>query len=429
MWYGVSKMEILHLSTYCNENNKEFPHIFLHENMLEMGWDSRIVCLRGDYEGKAAYKLDKNALIRKKVNSSRIVRKVIFGLGSKDSYYYYPEWNLDRVSYKEILKEVDFMPQYIFVYWNKFSFNQKLLYELQRETGAKIIYVPLDMALFTGGCHYSLGCKQYESGCGNCPALIYPTSKYLAKHTFNYKKKYVELSDIEILSGSEELSEQIRNSALLKEKNLYEFILGQDEEIFSPVIDTHGLKKKYGLNSEAYVIFFGATNLEVKRKGMKYLLEALEYLKDLVLGTELESKIELIVAGNTIEDLKFPFKYTYTGFLSDKRDLAELYQIADVFVSPSIEDSGPLMVNQSILSGTPVVSFDIGIAKSLVINGETGHKVPVKESFQLAEGIFSVLTSPSLPKMKENCRKLGMEKLSKKSTRKTLIDLFDNKFN
>lgn len=419
-------MKVLHLSTYCNEDNKEFPHIFYHHNMLEMGYDSRLVCVRGDYRDEGIYHLSDNSIIRKKVNASRIARKFIFGLRSTE-YYFYPEWNLDFVSAREILKTVEFNPDYIFVYWSKFSFNQKLLYELQVLTGAKIVCVPLDMAFFTGGCHFAKGCLNYQSGCGNCPALRVSYKKDLSYKTLKYKKFFLDKTEMIFLSASSELTDQMKQSSLLKDKCIYDFKLGQDENIFKPG-PKNELRKTYSLNQNSKVIFFGATNLSVKQKGMVYLEQALWKLSEIIKEKGLTWDIELVVAGRNPEEFNFPFKFKYVGFLKDKNELAKMYQMADVYVSPSIEDSGPLMVNQSILSGTPVVSFDVGIAKTLVIDGETGFRASVEDSDQLAENIYRVLSNEDLEKMKMNCRNLGMDLISKESTKKFLFEfLVENK--
>jgi glycosyltransferase involved in cell wall biosynthesis len=45
------------------------------------------------------------------------------------------------------------------------------------------------------------------------------------------------------------------------------------------------------------------------------------------------------------------------------------------------------MINESIMCGTPVVSFRMGVAEDLIINGETGYIVKLKNIRDLANGI------------------------------------------
>jgi glycosyltransferase involved in cell wall biosynthesis len=75
----------------------------------------------------------------------------------------------------------------------------------------------------------------------------------------------------------------------------------------------------------------------------------------------------LAIAGRIENSVRnqFDFESTMLGYLSYE-DLAKAYNAADVFVCPSIEDSGPSMINQSALCGTPIVAFEMGVAFDLV---------------------------------------------------------------
>jgi len=104
------------------------------------------------------------------------------------------------------------------------------------------------------------------------------------------------------------------------------------------------------------------------------------------------------------------------------------YQMADIFVSPSIEDSGPMMINESIMCGTPVVSFNMGVASDLVITNETGYLAMLRDAHDLANGIRELLTlsDKNYQLMKKNCRQVGMEKTSENSQISKLINIFGN---
>ena len=160
------------------------------------------------------------------------------------------------------------------------------------------------------------------------------------------------------------------------------------------------------------IIFSGAVSFEEKRKGFDQLVKALEILKKDLYTKE---NIHLAIAGNSnIEFEKLlPFPYTMLGYLSHT-DLPKAFQAADVFVSPSIEDAGPMMVNQSIMCGTPVVAFEIGVALDLVHNGDTGYRAKLEDCDDLANGIYSILkkNQEELRIMQKNCRKLGINKFS-----------------
>jgi glycosyltransferase involved in cell wall biosynthesis len=97
--------------------------------------------------------------------------------------------------------------------------------------------------------------------------------------------------------------------------------------------------------------------------------------------------------------------------VSNTYGIASAYKAADVFICPSIEDSGPMMINQSLMCGTPVVSFEMGVAFDLVITGETGYRVKLKDTNDMAKGIMNILALDKISygKMSDNCRKLALD--------------------
>ncbi|HEY5124202.1 MAG TPA: glycosyltransferase [Ignavibacteria bacterium] len=89
----------------------------------------------------------------------------------------------------------------------------------------------------------------------------------------------------------------------------------------------------------------------------------------------------LLIAEREIEAIadSLPFEYLYLGYVDNTFGIASAFQAADVFVCPSIEDSGPIMINQSIMCGTPVVVFEMGVATDLVETGITGFRAKNKD--------------------------------------------------
>jgi glycosyltransferase involved in cell wall biosynthesis len=74
-----------------------------------------------------------------------------------------------------------------------------------------------------------------------------------------------------------------------------------------------------------------------------------------------------------------------------RRELATLYQQADIFVLPSSGEALPSVVSEAMLCGTPVVATDVGgIAEQL---GGFGVVVPAGSSEQLVKGIARVLSN------------------------------------
>ena len=130
------------------------------------------------------------------------------------------------------------------------------------------------------------------------------------------------------------------------------------------------------------------------------------------MNKNLENRVLLLIAGSGFDkkDL-LPFEYYDLGQVDNHLGIASAYQAADIFACPSIEDSGPSMINQSLMCGTPVVSFEMGVALDLILNGKTGYRAKLKDSQDLANGMCSILNMPDAEyeEMANNCRKLALK--------------------
>ena len=347
----------------------------------------------------------------------------------RDPNYYFFQLNEKKQIYNtdKLLKIADIKPDIVIILFAKNFINIENIYELYTKTHAKIFWLIFDMAPFTGGCHYAWDCKGYQNSCGNCPGL-YSSDPYDISHkNLIYKKAFLDKVDIHILTGSEWQYKQTKMSTLFKNKQIHKILLPIDSFVFKPV-DKEKLRKSMKITANKKIIFFGAVGLTEKRKGMHYLIESLNRLKEILKSadSDLENNILLLAAGgdfDAIVDL-LPFESKYMGYLDNTYGIASAYQAADVFLCPSIEDSGPMMINQSIMSGTPVVSFEMGVSLDLVITGETGYRARIKDSSDMAQGIFNILklNSDDYDRLSMHCRELAL-KLCSPETR---MELFEN---
>jgi glycosyltransferase involved in cell wall biosynthesis len=123
--------------------------------------------------------------------------------------------------------------------------------------------------------------------------------------------------------------------------------------------------------------------------------------------------LHLVIAGQTddlLDDISSLIPITKMGMVNHEI-LSQLYRAADLFVCPSLADSGPTMVNQSILCGTPVVAFDVGVSIDLVKDGHTGYLAKDRSSNGLATAIhkFFMHSEAEQIKFKINCINLRKE--------------------
>ena len=86
------------------------------------------------------------------------------------------------------------------------------------------------------------------------------------------------------------------------------------------------------------------------------------------------------------------------------------------------------MINQSIMSGRPVVAFNMGVAPDLVLNGETGYVADIKDSRDFSMGLHKILSmSESEWEVSSNkCRELGLSRFSSGVNRTRLRDILSD---
>lgn len=331
-----------------------------------------------------------------------------------DHKYCIFELNEKRRPYKttKILKRANINPELIIILFAKEFINSRNIFELYQKTQSNILWVMFDMAPFTGACHYAWECEGYKNNCGNCPGLYSSDPFDLTFKNLVYKKFYIEKTNIQIIAGSEWQYRQARESSLFKNKAIHKILISVNPDIFKPINKQH-IRREIGIPVNKKVIFFGAVGLNSARKGMKYLLASLRNLYDEInRDIELKNNLFIVTAGNEFDKIEknLPFEYKNLGLLDNTYGIASCYQAADIYICPSIEDSGPTMINQSLMCGTPVVSFMMGVALDLVETGKTGYLAKIKDSLDLAKGIYYVLKlkETDYNKMSENCRQLAL---------------------
>lgn len=89
----------------------------------------------------------------------------------------------------------------------------------------------------------------------------------------------------------------------------------------------------------------------------------------------------------------------FTGQV-DGEDKAALFESADIFAFPGVQQEGqPLVVIEAMAAALPVIFTDRGCIRDTVIDGETGIEVPINDSSQLALHILHLLEHPDDMKM------------------------------
>ena len=79
------------------------------------------------------------------------------------------------------------------------------------------------------------------------------------------------------------------------------------------------------------------------------------------------------------------------GYVSDERQIVNVYRAADVFVTPSLEDNLPNTIMESMACGVPCVGFRVGGIPEEIDHQKNGYVAQYRDAADLAKGIRWVL--------------------------------------
>jgi len=264
---------------------------------------------------------------------------------------------------------------------------------------APIVWSLHDMWAFTGGCHYDEWCGGYEKKCGNCKVLGSEKEYDLSSKVWSRKQKaYTSKKEMTIVSLSKWLNECSRNSTLLKDKNHINLPNPIDTTIFKP-FDKEKARELWSLPQDKKLVLFGAMGATSDpRKGFKELSQALSQLtyKD----------IEFVVFGSSQPKNVsiFGFKIHYLGNLHDDVSLVTLYSAVDIMVVPSLQENLSNVIMESLACATPVVGFDIGGNRDMVVHQQTGYLAKPFDISDLVNGIEWILNAMNYDELCQNAR-------------------------
>lgn len=285
------------------------------------------------------------------------------------------------------------------------------------------IFTLHDMWSFTGHCAYSYDCDRWQQGCGQCP---YPgTYPEIARDNtrleWQLKDWVYSKSNLTIVTPSQWLTEQAKKS-ILNRFSIYHIPNGLDTDAYQP-LDKDKCKNILGIPAEKKVIMFCADGLQDSRKGGDLLVQAIQTLPKalkaetllLTLGSGGEKVLE-VVGISTLN----------LGYVSGDRMKSIAYSAADVFIFPTRADNLPLVLQESMACGTPMVSFKLGGVPDLVRPGITGYLAQPEDTQDFCNGIVQLLVDREQRlKMSENCRAIALQVYTLELQAKKYIELYE----
>ena len=299
------------------------------------------------------------------------------------------------ISLRKDISEADI----IHLHWINQGFLSLSDIEKLVKMGKKIVWTMHDMWACTGICHHARNCSAYTSECRNCFYLNGGNSrgKDLSTTIFYQKKRIYSNANMTFVCCSQWLKGKAQKSLLLQGKPIIAIPNPIDMSKFYPQ-DKKSSREYFRLPPNKELLLFGALNVTDERKGVSYLLKALNALKS-------SRNIGLVIFGNIksqIEEL-VPVPIFAVGYLSDEKEIACLYNAVDAFVSSSLDENLPNTLMESLACGTPCVGFRTGGIPEMIEHKKNGYVAEYGSAEDLARGIQWVLDYPDKEALSRAC--------------------------
>lgn len=241
-----------------------------------------------------------------------------------------------------------------------------------------------------------------------CATKVYPNSNGLDE--FVKKEKFTKSSKLKVIGegSSNGVNVSHFNPALFSD------------------IQKQDLKNSLGIaEDETILIFLGRI---VNDKGIHELVDAFVNIASkyanvtLIVGGTPEKELDPIKP-KTEELLHTHPKIKMAGWIEDVRPYLA---ISDVMVFPSYREGFPNVVMQAGAMGVPVIVSDINGSNEIIISGENGFIVPVKNTELLEKAIADFIEADSTKYSSEKCRQMIVDRYDQKLIWKLLNEEYES---
>lgn len=257
--------------------------------------------------------------------------------------------------------------------------------------GKPVVWTMHDERAFTGGCHYTFGCREFASLCEACPQLRNDPQHFPAAILADARLLWSPHA-LTIVTPTRWMANQARQSTLFNTQRIETIAYALETDLFRPSPKSEA-RAALGIAPDALVLLFGADYGVERRKGFHELITALKLcLCDNAFHRRCqERRVTLLCFGHPADELKWlPIPLQSLGYVHDDEKLATVYSASDLFLLPSLADNLPCTMMEAMSCGTPVVAFAAGGIPECVEDGVTGRLVPTGDTAQFAQAILDL---------------------------------------
>ena len=270
-------------------------------------------------------------------------------------------------------------------------------------SGKPVVWTMHDIWPATAICHYTRGCKAFKNHCRHCRFLPgQGSSNDLSSVVWDKKKAMLSLGHVFFVTCSRWLGGEAQQSALLADHKVTTIPNPIDTRIYRP-LDKKEARQRLGLPVDKQVILFVSQRVTDQRKGVSFFVESIGKL--VADHPEMRDNTVIAILGGHAEEVadQLALPACPLGYVSDEQRIVDVYNAADVFVLPSLEDNLPNTLMESMACGVPCVGFKVGGIPEMIEHRQNGYVAKMRDADDLACGIYWVLSEADYGQLRQQC--------------------------
>ena len=292
------------------------------------------------------------------------------------------------------------------------------------ESGKPIVWTMHDMWPFTGICHHAGTCEKFVEQCHHCELLLKPHRKDLSYLVYRKKAKVFSKTHITFVACSHWLEDLAKRSALTQGHTVVSIPNAININLFKPRPKKFA-REKLHLPQDKKLLLFGSVKVTDKKKGIDYLIEACKLIAQQY--PELSKQLGVVLLGGHTEQFVslFPFPIYNMKYVSNEKELVDIYNAVDLYVTPSLQENLPNTIVEAMACGIPCVGFQIGGIPQMIDHLHNGYVARYKSADDLANGIHWALTEGDYPTLSQEAHRKAESTYSQSIVANQYIKLYN----
>jgi glycosyltransferase involved in cell wall biosynthesis len=193
-------------------------------------------------------------------------------------------------------------------------------------------------------------------------------------------------------------------------------------ENFEQPVDRRAVCLELGLDPECKIV--GMIGRLDKQKN------PLDFIRAAAIVADNYPKVQFVIAGDgvlrpecesLIKELNLAGKFFLLGYRSD---INRIYPILELTTLSSLWEGLPVVFQESMIAGKPIVANDVDGARDVIIDGKTGYLVTPHQPQELADRILTLLNNKKLCDQMGVTAKQHAKKYSSENMIKQIVSLY-----